>query len=85
MPVRAASSDRAADVLPDDLWQPTPVLVRAALASSVLAVIAVVMGRPDLLVLAAPLLVHAVAVVVRRPKVTPHATARMGTSPRAGG
>ena len=80
MPVRAASSDRAADVLPDDLWQPTPVLVRAALASSVLAVIAVVMGRPDLLVLAAPLLVHAVAVVVRRPKVTPHATARMGTS-----
>ena len=52
-------------------WHPTPALVRAALGSAVLAVTAVVMGRPDLLVLAAPLLVHAVAAVVRRPATAP--------------
>ena len=54
-------------------WHPTPVLVRAALGSAALAVTAVVMGRPDLLVLAAPLLVHAVAAVVRRPATVPRA------------
>ena len=52
-------------------WHPTPALVRAALGSAVLAVTAVVMGRPDLLVLGAPLLVHAVAAVVRRPATVP--------------
>ena len=57
---------------------PSTVLIRAALASSAFAVVAVVTGRPDLLVLATPLLVHAVAAVVRRPTVTPTVTARLG-------
>jgi hypothetical protein len=61
------------------VWRTSTVLVRAALASSTFSVIAVVMGRPDLLVLAAPLLVHTVAAVVRRPAVTPSAEPRLGT------
>ena len=60
-------------MLPGSTWHPTPALVRAALGSAALAVTAVVMGRPDLLVLAAPLLVHAVAAVVRRPATVPRA------------
>jgi uncharacterized protein (DUF58 family) len=67
-------------VLHASTWQPTPALVRAALGSAALAVTAVVMGRPDLLVLAAPLLVHAVASVVRRPATVPTAgDAALGT------
>ena len=45
----------------DGGWHPTAALVRAATASAAAGVAAVVAGRPDLLVLAAPLLVHAVA------------------------
>ena len=40
----------------DGGWHPTAALVRAATASGLLGVVAVVAGRPDLLVLAAPLL-----------------------------
>jgi uncharacterized protein (DUF58 family) len=52
-------------------WQPTATLVRAALGSSALALAAVVFGRPDLLVLAVPLFVHAVAAMTSRPGTTP--------------
>ena len=62
----------------DATWHATPVLVRAGLGSAALSVIAVVLARPDLLVLAAPLLVHAVGAVVRRPGRTPSATVRLG-------
>ena len=60
-------------------WHTTPVLVRAGLGSAALSVIAVVLARPDLLVLATPLLVHAVGALVRRPGRTPSATVRRGT------
>ncbi len=62
----------------DATWHATPVLVRAGLGSAALSVIAVVLARPDLLVLAAPLLVHAVGAAVRRPGRTPSATVRLG-------
>jgi len=65
-------------VLRGATWHATPVLVRAALGSAALSVIAVVLARPDLLVLATPLLVHAVGAVVRRPVRTPSATVRLG-------
>jgi uncharacterized protein (DUF58 family) len=60
-------------------WRPTAALVRAAVAGGALAVVAVLTGRPDLLVLAAPLLVHAVAAVARRPAAAPQATSSLGT------
>lgn len=65
-------------MLRGSIWQPTTSLVRAALAPSAYAAIAVVMGRPDLLVLGAPLVVHAVAAAVRRPTVVPSVSARLG-------
>jgi hypothetical protein len=52
-------------------WQPTPALVRAALVSSSLMLVAVLVGRPDLLVLAAPLLLHTAFAVGRRPVEPP--------------
>jgi hypothetical protein len=52
-------------VLRGATWHPTPVLVRAGLGSAALSLLAVVLARPDLLVLATPLLVHAVGAVVR--------------------
>jgi uncharacterized protein (DUF58 family) len=67
-------------VLSGDRWQPTTSLVRAGLAFSAFAVTAVVTGRADLLVLAAPLLVHAVAAVVRRPRTVPTSRSRLGTA-----
>jgi uncharacterized protein (DUF58 family) len=66
-------------VLRGSQWHASPVLVRAALGSAALSVVAVVVGRPDLLVLAAPLLVHAVGAVVGRPRRTPAAAVRLGT------
>ena len=67
-------------MLSGNVWQPTTALVRAALASVTFAVVAVVTGRADLLVLAVPLLVHAVAAVVRRPGAVPVASSRLGTT-----
>jgi uncharacterized protein (DUF58 family) len=58
-------------------WQPTHTLVRAAVASAALALVAVLAGRPDLLVLAAPFALHAVVAMVRRPAQVPHADSRL--------
>lgn len=55
-------------------WRATATLTRAALVSTTFAAVAVGTGRPDLLVLAAPFLVHAAAVVVRRPTRSPRVT-----------
>jgi uncharacterized protein (DUF58 family) len=57
-------------------WRPTAALVRAALVSATLAAVAVGFGRPDLLVLATPFVVHAAAGLLRRPSTTPAATTR---------
>ena len=62
-------------------WQPTPTLVRAALTASGFAVVAVAFGRPELLVLATPFLVHTLAAVVRRPRAVPVPTS--GITPQA--
>lgn len=61
-------------------WRPTPTWVRAALVSVVLGAFAVVTGRPDVLVMATPFLVHACAVVVRRPSTAPRVSTLVGTS-----
>lgn len=66
-------------MLRGSVWQPSTALVRAGLGSAALCGGAVALGRPDLLVLAAPLLVHAVAAVVGRPKIVPTAVTRVGT------
>lgn len=58
-------------------WRPTAALVRAALVSATFAAAAVGFGRPDLLVLATPFVVHAVAVLGRRPRSTPRPTSRL--------
>jgi uncharacterized protein (DUF58 family) len=65
-------------VLAGSRWRPGTTLVRAGLGSASLCVVAVVFGRPDLLVLAAPLLVHTVASVVRRPTRVPRVEVRLG-------
>lgn len=66
-------------------WRPTTALLRAALASLSLSVLAVVAGRPDLLVIAAPLLVCAAPVVLHRPQRAPHADSKvLHTSLREG-
>jgi len=67
-------------VLHGSRWQPTTTLVRASLSSGTLALLAVVTGRPDVLVLAVPLLLHAVAAVVRRPATVPTVTSRLGAT-----
>jgi uncharacterized protein (DUF58 family) len=58
-------------------WRPTPALIRAGLASLTLAGIGVVAGRPDLLVLAAPLLVLAAGGLMRRPTHVPRTDSRL--------
>ncbi|MGI8900257.1 MAG: DUF58 domain-containing protein [Nocardioides sp.] len=67
-------------------WRPTASFVRAALLSTALAAISVGTGRADLLVLAAPFLVHTVAAVSTRPGRSPRvASSRLGhTSVREG-
>jgi uncharacterized protein (DUF58 family) len=67
-------------VLSGNSWQPTTALVRAALASVTFTVVGVVTGRADLLVLASPLVVHAVVAVARRPDAVPVASSRLGTT-----
>jgi uncharacterized protein (DUF58 family) len=67
-------------VLAGNAWRPSTALVRAGLGSASLCAGAVALGRPDLLVLAAPLLAHAVGAVVRRPTTVPRAAARLGSS-----
>ena len=67
------------DVAPAGGWRPTAALTRASLAPTALTVLALLTGRPDLLVLAAPLLVHAVAAFAERPGVLPAVRSRLGT------
>ena len=52
-------------------WQPTTSLVRGALGSTLLILPAVVFGRPDLLVLATPLLVTTAWMLAHRPSAVP--------------
>lgn len=58
-------------------WRPSAALTRAGLLSAVLAVWAVLLGRPDLLVLATPFAVHAAVVLGRRPGRCPRADGRL--------
>lgn len=58
-------------------WRPTAALLRAALSSLTLAAVAVVAGRPDLLVLATPLLVFSLGAVLRRPSAPPRVDSRL--------
>ena len=58
-------------------WRPTAALTRAALASTTFAALAVLVGRPDVLVLGIPFLVHAAVVVVRRPARSPRVSSRL--------
>jgi uncharacterized protein (DUF58 family) len=67
------------DGAPAGGWRPTASLTRASLASTAFTVAAILTGRPDLLVLAAPLAVHAVAALVRRPNALPTVSSRLGT------
>ncbi len=66
-------------------WLPTHTLLRAGLASVTVALAAVLLGRPDLLVLVAAPALHAALAVVRRPSRAPrwqsaprHASLREG-------
>jgi uncharacterized protein (DUF58 family) len=63
-------------------WRATPALARALLAGLGLAGTAVVAGRPDLLVLGAPLLVWGVWSLLQRPTGWPAPTVRSGMAPR---
>ena len=56
---------------PDDCWRPTTAHARALLGGAVLAVMAVMARRPDLLVLATPLAGAAVWAVMLRPLCLP--------------
>jgi uncharacterized protein (DUF58 family) len=58
-------------------WRPTHALVRAGLVSATFAAVAVGFGRPDLMVLATPFLVHTVAVLLRRPTEEPRPSSRL--------
>lgn len=52
-------------------WRPTGALVRAVLAGSLLALVGVLLSRPALVVVAAPLLVAALVALLRRPADAP--------------
>lgn len=58
-------------------WRPTTSLVRGVLGSTLLVLMAVVSGRPELLVLGAPLLVVSVWMLVNRPTVAPRVSTRL--------
>jgi uncharacterized protein (DUF58 family) len=65
-------------VKPEDCWRPTTAHARALLGGLLLAVVAVLARRPDLLVLAAPLLAAAVWAVVLRPTGVPEVHQSVG-------
>lgn len=66
-------------------WRPTPAHLRAAAVGLPLAVAAIAVRRPDLLVLATPLLVIALWSVLDRPREAPRASARLvGSTLREG-
>lgn len=56
--------------------RPTHALLRSVLIGAVLVVFAVLWGRPDLLVLAAPFVVHAAWALASRPSTAPEVTVR---------
>lgn len=58
-------------------WRPTAALTRAALAATTFAALAVLVGRPDVLVLGTPFLVHTAVVVVRRPDRSPRVSSML--------
>jgi uncharacterized protein (DUF58 family) len=58
-------------------WRPTDSLVRAGVCSVLLVLVAVLTGRPDLLVLGVPLLALAVASAATRPGTVPRASSRL--------
>jgi uncharacterized protein (DUF58 family) len=71
------------------VWRPTTAHLRAAITGVVLAIAAVAFGRPDLVVLATPMMVVAVWSVLTRPTEVPrvstalaHRTVREGTATR---
>src|SRR3954453_8113379 len=79
-PPSAVLHRTGADVAPPDAapgWHPTASLLRATLASAAYAGVALLVARPDLLVLAAPLLVHAAAGLLRRPTTVPRMTSHL--------
>ena len=61
-------------------WHPTASLLRATLASAAYVLVALLVGRPELLVLAAPLLVHAAAALLSRPATVPRMTSHLTSS-----
>ena len=63
---------------PTSDWRPTPAHARAVVASLVLASIAVLARRPDLLVLAAPFLTAAALGAAARPTASPMVRQRLG-------
>ncbi|HSB87807.1 MAG TPA: DUF58 domain-containing protein [Ilumatobacteraceae bacterium] len=63
---------------PADRWRPTPAHTRALLGGLVLAVAAVLARRPDLLVLATPLVCATVWAVVSRPLCVPEVRHSIG-------
>ncbi len=61
-------------------WQPTGSFVRAALGSLGLALVAVATGRPDVVVLAAPLAVFALGALLGRPRRDPTYSTQLARS-----
>lgn len=62
------------------VWRPTPAHLRAAAVGLPLAVAAIAVRRPDLLVLATPLLVITLWSVLDRPREAPRTSARLVSS-----
>ncbi len=61
-------------------WRPTELLFRGVAGAAVLALVAVVAGRPDLLVLAVPLGGFAVPALLRRPAAPPEVVSSLGAA-----
>ena len=59
-------------------WRPTEMLVRGLAGAAVLVLAAVLLGRPDLLVLATPLAVCAGAALPSRPTGSPRLRSSLG-------
>jgi uncharacterized protein (DUF58 family) len=75
-----------ADDVPADSWQPTKALGRAVLLSGLLLILAVLIGRADLVVLAAPLALSVAFALARRPRGLPGLTlSTVETFPVEGG
>lgn len=60
-------------------FRPTHTLLRSILAGAVLTLLSVILGRPDLLVIAVPFVVHAAWALWARPSVAPEALVAPGS------